>query len=328
MPQGLCRRPFVSHSSPYIPSNIAPHHTTIMKQKYQFFSEESGKVARLSSIDLIFKPEALLRDFVAQHLRVLFGATCLGTEYQVGTKRIDVVGIAKDGRPVIVECKKDRKAGIVEQITSYYHWLRKQPEFKKLAKRQLRAGSIKIENPRLICLAKDFTDAQLGSWDFWNEEERNFARKIEYVSYDYLAGKVLLLNWVRGDPAGKIQERDNSLSYSLSRCDITHKFFKELSQKIDRLSKDVIQYDSLMIRNFKIGNRVFVCLRPVPRSKEIRVWFRLDPKNYVPADNKRDMTNRGQLAPPSCRLEMRVSNKENDIEEALQLARKACDQAS
>ena len=298
-----------------------------MGQKHRLFYRKDGKATLSRPAKGPFSTEEKLRDFAAQNLKRLFEATCLDTEYKVGRKRIDIIGITEGGRPVLVECKKHIGVGVVDQISSYYHLLRdnnrNRQEFRALVKRKSSVG-INFKNPRLICLAEGFTDYQLGAWDLRKSNGEEFIRKIEFVSYDNLANKVLVLNWLRGDPVGKIQVRDNSLAYIQSRCDNnTLKSFKKLSREIDRPGKGVIQYDTLMTRNFKIGNIVFACLRPVPQNKEICAWFRLDPDRESPATNMSDTKGIGQVAPRNCRLKMKVGNKDSAIRQAGKLALKA-----
>ena len=303
-----------------------------MRQKYRLFSKEPCQVVRPKDC---FARESQLRDFVAQHLPRLFHVTFLDTEYQVGRMYIDIVGITKDGRPVLIECKQSRGVGIVDQITSYYRRLQRNlPAFEALAKAKSKVRRINIDRPRLICLAKEFSDFQLGSYDERVDSGDPIITNIEFVAYSCFAHNVMLLDWLRGSqPDGDRPgppERNNSLNYIISVCGKdTFEFFKDLNADIMSLGKDVFSKDNAMLRSFDRKGKVFAYLRPVPRRNQMRAWFKLNPQNegLVPGI-LRDVSRIGKLPPSGFDLEMLIANNKSQRQRAMELFRKAYDQAN
>lgn len=298
-----------------------------MKQKYRLLLKQSNQVVRPKNC---FARESQLRDFVAQHLPRLFHATFLDTEYQVGTKYIDVVGINKDGRPVLIECKQRKGVGIVDQITSYYRRLQRNlPPFEALAKAKSRVRRIKIDRPRLICLAESFSDFQLGSYDERVDSGDPIITNIEFVAYRCFANNVMLLDWLRGaQPDGDRpgpQERNNSLNYIISVCGKdTLKFFKDLNADIMNLGKDVFSKDNKMLRSFDRNDKVFAYLRPVPKRNQMRAWFKLNPgPKKLLGKGMRDVSRIGKLPPSGFDLEMLIDNNKSHRRKAMELFRKA-----
>ena len=299
-----------------------------MKPKYRLLSKQSNQVVRPKKD--CFAKESQLRDFVAQHLPRLFHATFLDTEYRVGRMYIDIVGITKDGRPVLIECKRRRGAGIVDQITSYYRRLQRNlPPFEALAKAESRVRRINIDRPRLICLAKEFSDFQLGSYDERVDGGDPIIKNIEFVACRCFANNVMLLDWLRGtQPDGDRpgpQERNNSLNYIISVCEKnTLKFFKDLNADIMGLGKDVFSKDNKMLRSFDRNGKVFAYLRPVPKRNQMRAWFKLapGPKKYR-GKGMRDVSKIGKLPPSGFDVEMLIDNNSSHRRKAMGLFRKA-----
>ncbi len=308
-----------------------------MKEKYQLFSKKGGEALLPSQ-----PPEAHLRDFVARHLKMMFGTILIGTEYQVRTKRIDVVGLTEDGRPVLIECKKHKGVGIVDQITYYYRLLRSKPEFMELAINESRGRGHNLDKPRLICLAESFTDAQLGAYDERKEAGEQLIANTEFVVHRWFAKDIMLLDWVRGTPSdtaheespAKPRETDSSLNYILSVCNNSSlEFFENLNAYIIALGEDVVSRDSKHLRRFARGGEIFAYLRPIPRRDQMCVWLKLNPKDENPQGEKhvdwmRDVSKIGKLPPSGFDLELKIKNNPSQRKRAKELIQKAYDQAN
>ena len=308
-----------------------------MKQQYQLFSGKDGEVLPLSPS----REESQLRDFVARHLQMLFGTILIGTEYQVPKKkRIDVVGLTEDGRPVLIECKKHTGKGIVDQITNYYRLLRSHPEFVELAV-QHKGRNLNLDKPRLICLAESFTDDQLGAYDERADARERLIATTEFVAHRWFANDIMLLDWVRGTPAGAAPKEnggkrprvDSSLKYILSVCrEGPLGFFNDLNACIIGLGKDVVGQDSKHLRRFYRNGKIFAYLRPVPKLSQMCIWLKLNPQEENPPGKKhvewmRDVSKIGKLPPSGFDLEIKIKNNPSQRERAKELIQKAYDQA-
>jgi hypothetical protein len=101
---------------------------------------------------------------IEKHLKELLGIQFLETEYSTGPRhggRIDTLGIDENGCPVIIEYKRSLNENVINQGLYYLDWLLDhQGEFKLLVLDKFGkdlADKIDWSNPRLLCIAGDFT---------------------------------------------------------------------------------------------------------------------------------------------------------------------------
>ena len=109
-------------------------------------------------------------------------------------------------------------------------------------------------------------------------------------------------------PAPIAANPKRTLRHWISICDsATLGLYNELSQGIAGLGRDVIQYETSRLNNFKRG-QIFAALRPVPQDSKVTVWVRLDPKQEkIISGFTRDMSNiRSDVS--VCPLEITVRN--------------------
>ncbi|MFI1432588.1 transporter [Streptomyces lydicus] len=108
--------------------------------------------------------ERQLQRLIERNMEAMLGIRFLATEYATGRHRgrIDSLGLDENGTPVIVECKRSRDQNVISQALSYLSWLLDhQHEFESLVKEKLGtegAEAVDWSNPRLVCIAGDFTD--------------------------------------------------------------------------------------------------------------------------------------------------------------------------
>lgn len=108
--------------------------------------------------------ERQLQRLIEKNMEELLGIRFLATEYATGRHRgrIDSLGLDENETPVIVEYKRSRDQNVISQALSYLSWLLDhQHEFESLVKEKLgteEAEAIDWSNPRLVCIAGDFTD--------------------------------------------------------------------------------------------------------------------------------------------------------------------------
>ena len=108
--------------------------------------------------------ERPLQRLIEQHLEAFLGVRFLESEYSTGKLhggRIDTLGIDEDGSPVIIEYKRSTDDNVVSQGLYYLDWLTDHHgDFEILVRDRIKkdaAGAIDWHNPRLICVAAEYT---------------------------------------------------------------------------------------------------------------------------------------------------------------------------
>ncbi|MGI5259334.1 DUF5655 domain-containing protein [Streptomyces angustmyceticus] len=146
--------------------------------------------------------ERQLQTLVEGNMEAMLGIRFLASEYATGRHRgrIDSLGLDENGTPVIVEYKRSRDQNVTNQALSYLSWLHDHHhEFESLVRGKIGADaaeSIDWSNPRLVCIAGDFTHHDTVAVEM-------IGRRIDLVSYRVF-GDVLTLQLVAsvaGSPA-------------------------------------------------------------------------------------------------------------------------------
>jgi len=108
--------------------------------------------------------EKSLQTYIENNLESLLGITFLKSEHSTGKThggRIDTLGIDENGFPVIIEYKRATNENVINQGLSYLDWLLDhKADFEQMVLRNLgKTCEEKIDwsNPRLLCIAGDFT---------------------------------------------------------------------------------------------------------------------------------------------------------------------------
>ncbi len=108
--------------------------------------------------------EKSLQTLIEKHLEAFLGIRFLASEYSTGKAhggRIDTLGLDENGCPVIIEYKRAMNENVINQGLFYLDWLmdhkgeftlRIMNEFGSKA-----SEAIEWSNPRLICIAGNFT---------------------------------------------------------------------------------------------------------------------------------------------------------------------------
>ncbi|MEU9122809.1 transporter [Streptomyces sp. NPDC048506] len=126
--------------------------------------------------------ERQLQTLVEDNMEAMLGIRFLASEYATGRHRgrIDSLGLDENGTPVIVEYKRSRDQNVMNQALSYLSWLHDHHhEFESLVKEKLGAEvaeAIDWSNPRLVCVAGDFTHHDTVAIEM-------IGRRIDLVSY-------------------------------------------------------------------------------------------------------------------------------------------------
>jgi predicted transport protein len=137
--------------------------------------------------------EVELQRRVEAGMEAMLGIRFLASEYPTGPwhrGRIDSLGLDENGTPVLIEYKKVAGGGILSQAVSYLSWLDSaRHEFGALVKEKLgteAAESIDWRNPRMVCIAADFSHHD-------RVAVHRLRERIELVRYRVFEGGLLSL---------------------------------------------------------------------------------------------------------------------------------------
>ncbi|MEU1906594.1 DUF5655 domain-containing protein [Streptomyces hygroscopicus] len=151
--------------------------------------------------------ERHLQTLIEQNMEAILGIRFLASEYATGSRhrgRIDSLGVDESGNPVIIEYKRSHGKAVITQALSYLSWLRDhRHEFESLVKKQLgdeAAGAVDWSNPRLVCIAGDFTSHDTNALD-------EIGRRIDLVSYRDFGGDLLALHLVASVTGSTVPSR-------------------------------------------------------------------------------------------------------------------------
>lgn len=137
--------------------------------------------------------EKPLQTLMENNLDALLGIRFLATEYPTGKThggRIDTLGLDENFSPVIIEYKRSMGENVINQGLFYLDWLMDHKgEFRLLVQEKLGAStaeSIDWAEPRLVCIATDFT-----KYDGHAVQQIN--RNIDLIRYRKFGSELLLL---------------------------------------------------------------------------------------------------------------------------------------
>lgn len=269
--------------------------------------------------------EKRLQTLVEQNLEVTLGTRFLATEYSTGQKirgRIDSLGIDENGCPVIIEYKRDLKDNVINQGLYYLDWLMDhKAEFELLVTRQFGtkvAEEIEWSNPRLLCIARDFT-----KYDEHAVQQMN--RNIELIRYRHYPDGFLILEMSNASTVngGTYQTNSSSGGKTVSYTTITEsleraptalkELFDTTQQYILALGDDVQAKTLKFYFAFKrIKN--FACVEVKPQKNCLAIFLKLDPGEH--SEEKgflRDVQNVGHFGTGN--MEVTIKNEE-DLERA------------
>jgi len=170
-----------------------------------------------SAVQLAVSPigdEKSLQALIERHLPTFLGIRLLASQYPTGRThrgRIDTLGLALDGTPVIVEYKRAVIANLINQSLFYLDWLLDhRAEYRLLVEQRFgtrTADRIEWAAPRLICIAADFT-----RYDRY--AIKHIDQHIEMVRYRMFTGELLLLERVEEERRGVLCERRKTMAQS------------------------------------------------------------------------------------------------------------------
>lgn len=254
-----------------------------------------------SSVEL----EKSLQTYMEKNLETLLGIKFLASEYSTGKThggRIDSLGLDENGLPVIIEYKRAINEAVINQGLYYLDWLMDHHgEFELLVLKKLGkeyAERIDWSSPRLLCIAGDFSKYDIHA-------VKQIPRSIELIRYCKYSPNLLLLELVN---ATTVQNDQIIKDRDAQRKGIVYKTVSEYLEQSDSDMRD--RYESLKAFIEALGDDVqikvlkfyiafkritnFACVEIHPKTKEIRVFVKIDPDNVkLEPGFTEDLRNKG-----------------------------------
>jgi len=269
--------------------------------------------------------EKSLQTLIEKHLDAFLGVRFLASEYTTGRThggRIDTLGIDENCSPVIIEYKRALNENVINQGLFYLDWLLDHKgEFTLLVQKQLgqeTADGIEWSNPRLLCIAGDFT-----KYDEHAVQQIN--RNIELIRYKRYGDSLLLLELVNATTGDPIEDNGGGPAV---KPKVPYKGFTELLAQASTELRD--RYESLKAFLVALGDDVqvkqlkyyvafrrlknFACVEVHPQSGQILVYVKVDPGSVtLESGFTKDMTSIGHYGTGD--LEIRIKS-DSDVENA------------
>ena len=255
----------------------------------KLFDLRDGRVTELTGQSVAV--EKSLQTLIEHHLEEFLGVQFLASEYSTGKThggRIDTLGIDENGFPVIIEYKRALNENVMNQGLFYLNWLLDHKgEFELMVLKHLgqeAASSIEWSNPRLLCIAGDFT-----KYDELAVKEIN--RNIELIRYRRYGDSLLLLELVNTvtqeasahdnttptpSPTSRTKPATKTVSQFLDQAQPTlQDLFHAADAFILALGDDV---QRKTLKNYFAYKRIknFACVEVHPQTHTVLVYVKVD----------------------------------------------------
>ncbi|MBU7598869.1 transporter [Streptomyces sp. P38-E01] len=225
--------------------------------------------------------ESDVQRLVEQNMQTVLGVRFLASEYRTGPAhggRIDSLGLDGNGSPVVVEYKRDRDPGVINQGIFYLSWLMDhRVEFEQLVRSRVgekAVAQVLWGNPRLICIANDFTRYDVHA-------VREHRRSIELVRYRLFGADLLGLERVASSGSGLQSTRQHRRgAVAPSKPGPGSAAMVQLARAVDETLLGLGRVNRVDHKTYRAYQRLsnFACLCP-PRRSKLLVYLSLDPKD-------------------------------------------------
>jgi len=266
--------------------------------------------------------ERSLQTLIERDAETFLGVSFLESEYSTGKThggRIETLAIDEDDCPVIIEYKRSTNENVINQGLFYLDWLLDhQAEFKLLVMDRLGtavANQIDWTNPRLVCIAGDFT-----RYDEHAVRQNN--HNIELVRYRNFGGELLALELLTSVstaspmvPSGRTSSNVSTSSeptvadYLVKASESLKNLYADLDAQLMAFGDDI---QKTTRKNYFAYKRIknFACVEVHPQSKTLLVYLKVDPDSIeLESGFSRDVRNIGHFGTGS--LELRLKNSDD-----------------
>jgi len=273
-----------------------------------------------------FDLEVRLQRLVEENMEALFGVRFLKTEHSTGAThrgRIDSLGLDENSSPVIFEYKRGKSDNVMNQGLFYLDWLMDhRAEFQLLVLEKFgpeEAKRLDWRNPRLICVANDFTN-------YDEHAVQQMRRSIELVRYRDFNGELLALELVKktsneaadeidpGAPAtpsgGTPGSSSKSVSEYLAQSDQSLRdLYAEVEVYCESLGEDVTKKVGKTYFAFR-RLKNFACVEVHPQTRNLLIYLKIHPDKVVVEEGfTRDVRSIGHFGTGD--LEVRIKSAED-----------------
>jgi len=273
------------------------------------------------------KIEKSLQTLIESNLDAYLGVRFLASEYRTGANHggiMDTLGIDENGSPVIIEYKRSMNENVINQGLFYLDWLMDhKADFELLVLRKLgREESERIDwlNPRLLCIAGDFT-----KYDEHAVKQMN--RNIELLRYRKFGEDLLLLELVNVAEAKPDPAAENTAK-APSKKKIE---YKTITDHLETASPELLDmYYSVRDYALNLGEDVqektlkyyiafkriknFTCVEIYTQSNKLQLYLKINPDEIDLEEGfTRDVRNIGHFGTGD--LEVTIRNQ-NDLQKA------------
>ncbi|MFI1890165.1 transporter [Streptomyces jumonjinensis] len=271
--------------------------------------------------------EADVQGLVEAHMEIMLGVRFLASEYSTGPVhggRIDSLGLDENGSPVIVEYKRATDAGVIHQGLFYLAWLMDhRTEFQHLVRDRIgaeAAGQILWSDPRVICVAGDFTRYDVHA-------VREHRRSIDLVRYRLYGDEHIALETIASVHGHAGAPRRRRGAGTRTEATLGHRetdgamadLSESLGEVLMALGGDVVAVQRKQYTAYR-RLRNFVCVPPAQQAK-LLAYVKVSPTevDLVPGFT-RDVTGLGHHGTGDLEVQLR---SERDLERAGELFRLA-----
>ncbi|MTI38335.1 DUF5655 domain-containing protein [Fulvivirga lutimaris] len=281
----------------------------------KLYSFTNGKANSIQPSE--FKLEREIQKLCETNLEVFFGIKFLASEYSTGNKhkgRIDTLGIDENNCPVIIEYKLDSKENVINQGLFYLDWLMDhKADFEMICFKTFdKTIEVDWSNPRLLCIARDFT-----KYDDYAIGQIN--RNIELIRY-----RIFEEQYVLFELASTVQQKESISSTSQTKYKGIADYRESAGQSvIDMITQledfifslgDDVQKKELKYYYAYSRIRNFVCLEIIARSKALKLYLKQDFKSIKdPSENMRDVSEVGHYGTGDTEI---IINNLDELEKA------------
>jgi len=231
--------------------------------------------------------EKSLQTLIEKHLDSFLGVRFLASEYSTGKThggRIDTLGIDENNCPVIIEYKRALNENVINQGLFYLDWLMDhKAEFTLIVLKLLgekTADAIEWSNPRLLCIAGDFT-----KYDGHAVQQIN--RNIELIRYRHYGSDLIMFELVNavtsqvisedGGQPEKKNKTEKTITYYLAQANEVIKDRYEALKAFLLALGDDVQIKEL--KNYIAFKRIrnFACFEFSPQAGKIYAYIKVNP---------------------------------------------------
>jgi predicted transport protein len=263
--------------------------------------------------------EKALQNLIERHLEAFLGVRFLASEHSTGKThggRIDTLGIDENGFPVIIEYKRATNENVINQGLFYLNWLLDhQAEFELMVLKKYgadAANEIDWTNPRLLCIAGDFT-----KYDEHAVQQIN--RNIELIRYRMFGNELLLFELVNAVSVPPITSSSTTLQTGKNVYKSVSEYLGQAPENLQNLFYDLETFitslgddvQKKVLKLYVAYKRIknFACVEVHPQSQHLLVFLKVNPDEIqLEAGFSRDVRKIGHFGTGD--LELRIDSRE------------------